>query len=189
MSKLRGMYPEPMINVGAISTQGPGYEFITAGDSTALMPVHRQERKHAEKSKPAVELRAGRGPSNYRSDAQAQRDYDDLIADGYTREERARQRGVAGDLAYRAASLGPWLEDLEDATGLDAPYLVDKAADVAALQQEIEYDMLDYASRFKGMPADEVLREYVDEKRRYLNSKGGAAADATRLYKMYPPAE
>ena len=122
----------PGLNVGAIATQGPGYEFITAGDSTALMPVHRQERPTVEKSKPAVELRAGRGgPSNYRSAAQAQKDYDDLIADEYTRKERARQREILYDLASRTASAAPWLEDLEDATGRDAPYLVDKVAEFA----------------------------------------------------------
>lgn len=337
----------PPIDVGSIATQEPGYEFITAGDSTALMPVHMQERTTAEKSKPKVELRAGRGPSTYRSDAQAQEDYDGLLAEGYTRKERARQRDILYDLAGRVASAAPWLEDLEDATGLDAPHIVDKAAEIAgpgdvfnigrhaltampwfftskralesgavrnarkafqrqsvldgagdptgmqmrryvdddleleprygiqdegyvlpdedatllfktarerqehdarlelkaraadkkrddqilawalgpdlgpstpelrpyiskekmaaaareeavraaaakrkeAMDQEILYEELDYASRFKGMPADEVLREYVDEKRRYLNSRGGAAADATRLYKLYPPAE
>lgn len=124
----------PGLNVGAISTQGPGYEFITAGDSTALMPVHRQERTTAAVSKPAVELRAWRGPSgpsNHRSDAQAQADYDDLIADEYTRKERARQRDILYDLTGRVASAAPWLEDLEDATGLDAPYLVDKVAEFA----------------------------------------------------------
>ena len=337
MSTFKEMYAAPK-----------GYEWVTGGDSTALLRTVAQKQAQ-EPSSPRVELRAARGPgpSTHRSDAQAQRDYDDLIAEEYTRKERARQRDILYDLAGRVASAAPWLEDLEDATGLDAPYLVDKAAefagpgdafnlgrhaltampwfftskralesgavrnarkafqrqsvldaagdptgmqmrryvdddleleprygiqdegyvlpdedaiplfktarerqdhyarlelkaraadkkrddqilawalgpdlgqatpelrpyisperreaaaslarqeeihaaDVAALQQEIEYDMLDYASRFKGMPADEVLREYVDEKRRYLNSKGGAAADATRLYKMYPPAE
>lgn len=345
MSKLTDIYGE-YTQPDATAVKLPAYRepevrLWQLGDSTALMPGRRPE-EHS-----AVELRAGRGPSTYRSDAQAQRDYDGLIAEENTRKERARQREILYDLASRTASAAPWLEDLEDATGLDAPYLVDKAAEFAgpgdafnigrraltampwfftskralesgavrnarkafqrqsvldgagdptgmqmrryvdddleleprygiqdegyvlpdedatllfktarerqehdarlelkaraadkkrddqilawalgpdlgpstpelrpyiskekmaaaareeavraaaakrkeAMDQEILYEELDYASRFKGMPADEVLREYVDEKRRYLNSKGGAAAGATRLYKLYPPAE
>lgn len=337
MSTLKEMYAAPK-----------GYEWVTGGDSTALLRTVAQKQAQ-EPSSPRVELRAARGPgpSTYRSDAQAQRDYDDLIAEENTRKERARQRDILYDLAGRVASAAPWLEDLEDATGLDAPYLVDKAAEFAgpgdafnlgrhaltampwfftskralesgavrnarkafqrqsvldaaddpagmlmrqyvdddlameprygiqdegyvlpdedapllfktarerqdhdarlelkaraadqnrnnqilswalgpdlgpstpelrpyiskerreaaaslarqeeiraayeaALRQELEDEALDYASRFKGMPADEVIRSYVDTKRRYLNSEGGPAADATRLYKLYPPAE
>ena len=99
------------IDVGSIATQEPGYMFITAGDSTALMPVRRQEREPVEKSKPAVELRAGRGPSNYRSDEEAQADYDDMLAEGYTREENRRQREIATDLAERVISAEPWVRD------------------------------------------------------------------------------
>lgn len=62
-------------------------------------------------SKPAVELRAGRGPSNYRSDEEAQADYDDMLAEGYTREENARQREIAYDLAERVVSAEPWVRD------------------------------------------------------------------------------
>lgn len=85
-------------------------------------------------SEPAVELRAGRGPSgpsNHRSDAQARADYDSMLAEEATRRERGRQREILYDLAGRASSLGPWLKDLEEGTGLDAPYLVDKAAELA----------------------------------------------------------
>ena len=343
MSTFKEMYAAPK-----------GYEWVTGGDSTALLRTVAQKQAQEPSSprepapSPRVELRAGRGPYTAPvSDRQAQEDYDSMLSEEATRSERGRQREILYDLAGRTASLAPWLEDLEETTGLDAPYLVDKAAEFAgpgdafnigrhaltampwfftskralesgavrnarkafqrqsvldgagdptgmqmrryvdddleleprygiqdegyvlpdedatllfktarerqehdarlelkaraadqnrknqilawalgpdlgqatpelrpyvsperraaaareeaakaaaakrkeAMDQEILYEELDYASRFKGMPADEVLREYVDEKRRYLNSKGGAAAGATRLYKLYPPAE
>lgn len=127
MSKLREMYSDPRDKEKFPGPTIPEHEFITAGDSTVLMPVRRAGGTSEESN--AVELRAGRGPSNYRSDYEAQEDYDDMVAGEYSREERARQRGVAGDLAYRATSLAPWLEDLEDATGLDAPGALNTAAE------------------------------------------------------------
>ena len=129
MSKLREMYSDPRDKEKFPGPTMPEHEFITAGDSTVLMPVRRAGGSSEEGN--SVELWAGRGPSNYRSDYEAQEDYDDLVAGEYSREERARQRGIASDMAYRATSLAPWLEDLEDATGLDAPDALNTVAEFA----------------------------------------------------------
>ena len=120
MSTFKEMYAAPK-----------GYEWVTGGDSTALLRTVAQKQAQ-EPSSPRVELRAGRGPSGpSRSDREAQEDYDSMLSEENTRKERARQRDILYDLAGRVASAAPWLEDLEDATGLDAPYLVDKAAEFA----------------------------------------------------------